>query len=179
MSRVGRSPLTLPKGVTVEPGEAGIKVKGPKGELVVPSFPGISLRHDDNTLHVERAGDARSLRALHGLVRALLANAVQGVSGGFVRELEIQGIGYRASLKGKSLELTLGFSHPVSIEPPAGLSFEVPEPTKIRVLGIDKQAVGQVAANLRALRPPDAYHGKGIRYAGERVRLKPGKSAGR
>ena len=98
---------------------------------------------------------------------------------GFVRELEIQGIGYRASLKGKSLELTLGFSHPVSIEPPAGLSFEVPEPTKIRVLGIDKQAVGQVAANLRALRPPDAYHGKGIRYAGERVRLKPGKSAGR
>lgn len=179
MSRVGKSPLTLPKGVTVEPGENVFRVKGPKGELMVPSFPGITLHHQDNILHVERDSDARTLRARHGLVRALLGNAVQGVSGGFVRELEIQGIGYRASLKGRAIELTLGFSHPVSVEPPEGMSFEVPEPTKIRVLGIDKQAVGQVAANLRALRPPDAYHGKGIRYAGEQVRLKPGKSAGR
>ncbi|WP_457630184.1 50S ribosomal protein L6 [Oceanithermus sp.] len=176
MSRIGKLPIPLPAGVNVElkPGQA--IVKGPKGQLVVDFDPDISVRVEDGQIIVERPTDGRRHRALHGLTRALLANAVTGVSQGYVKELEIKGIGYRAKMQGGKIELSIGFSHPVIIEAPEGITLEVPEPTKIKVSGIDKQKVGQVAANIRAIRPPDAYHGKGIRYAGEVLRLKPGKA---
>ncbi len=176
MSRIGRTPIPIPQGVSLEVAPGEVRVKGPKGELRVPVDPDLKVVVEEGVARVERPSDARRHRALHGLTRTLIANAVVGVTQGYSKELEIKGIGYRAKMSGRTLELSVGFSHPVHFEPPEGITLEVPEPTKIRVSGIDKQKVGQVAANIRAIRPPDAYKGKGIRYAGEVVRLKPGKA---
>jgi large subunit ribosomal protein L6 len=181
MSRIGRSPISLPKGVDVKVSSDGntVDVKGPKGSLSVVISPRITVKVDDGALVFDRPSDHRDDRAQHGLARSLVANAVEGVTEGFVKNLEIQGVGYRCAMQGKALELTVGYSHPVVIDPPEGVTIQAPEPTKIQVSGIDKQLVGQVAANIRATRPPDSYHGKGVRYAGERVRLKAGKAAAR
>ncbi len=176
MSRIGKKPIQIPQGVTVEVAPSEVRVKGPKGSLTVAIDPDMRVIVEDGVVRVERPTDSRRHRSLHGLTRTLIANAVQGVTQGYTKELEIKGIGYRAKLSGRALELSVGFSHPVIFEPPEGVTIEVPEPTKIRVSGIDKQLVGQVAADIRAIRPPDAYKGKGIRYAGEVVRLKPGKA---
>ncbi len=176
MSRIGRMPIPVPQGVTVEVKPGLVRVKGPKGELVVEIDPEMKVVQEEGVIRVKRPSEARRHRALHGLTRTLIANAIEGVTKGYEKELEIRGIGYRAKMSGNKLELSVGFSHPVLFEPPEGIKIEVPEPTKIKVSGIDKQKVGQVAANIRAIRPPDAYKGKGIRYAGEVVRLKPGKA---
>ncbi len=179
MSRVGRAPITLPKGVDVNLNMTGTEmtVKGPKGLLKVPVSPRIKVKTDAGTLTLERSSDNRDDRAQHGLARALINNAVTGVSTGYDRKLEIQGVGFRCAMKGKTLELSIGYSHPVVVNPPEGITITAPEQTKITVSGIDKQLVGQVAANIRELRPPDAYQGKGIRYEGEFIKLKPGKAA--
>jgi large subunit ribosomal protein L6 len=178
MSRVGRSPITVPGGVTVTLDDAMVTVAGPQGSLT-RTLPGaITIRQEDSSLVVERPDDQRQNRALHGLSRSLVANMVTGVTAGFSKELEIVGVGYRAVAKGpSSLELALGFSHPVTVEAPDGVVFEVPTPTRIIVKGIDKEKVGQVAADVRKLRKPEPYKGKGIRYAGERVIRKAGKAA--
>jgi large subunit ribosomal protein L6 len=170
-------PIELPEDVDVTLGEDEVTVHGPKGTLRVPVSSRLEVLQADGALTLERSSEHRNDRAHHGLARSLIANAVTGVSEGFSRNLEIQGVGYRCALEGRRLELTLGFSHPVFIEPPEGVTIEAPEQTKITVSGIDKQAVGQVAANIRAVRPPDSYHGKGVRYEGETIRLKPGKAA--
>lgn len=177
MSRVGRSPIIVPKGVEVSIAGAHITVKGPKGTLE-RDIPGeITVREEDGQLIVERPNDERQNRALHGLVRSLVNNMVVGVSEGFRKELEIVGVGYRATPKGDNvLDLALGFSHPVSVKAPAGITFEVATPTQIAVIGTDKEIVGQVAANIRAIRKPEPYKGKGVRYRGERVVRKAGKS---
>ena len=159
----------------VAPGS--VAVKGPKGELSQRLSTDIKVEQADGTVTVERPTDRGEHRALHGLTRSLIANMVEGVTDGFEKRLEIQGVGYRASLKGKSLEMALGFSHPVSIEPPEGIEFEVPQPTEVIVRGIDKQLVGQVAADIRKRRPPEPYKGKGIRYRDEHVARKVGKRA--
>ncbi len=188
MSRVGQAPITIPDGVTItsEPfaPDAGsatggrVTVAGPGGELRCELAAGITVRVDDGEASVGRSDDSRSQRSLHGLSRALVANMVQGVSQGFSKELQIVGVGYRAAAKSpESLELLLGFSHTVPVIAPDGISFEVPNQTSIIVKGIDKQLVGQVAANIRALRKPEPYKGKGIRYVGERVLRKAGKAA--
>jgi large subunit ribosomal protein L6 len=177
MSRIGRTPIPLPEGVSVDISGQKVTVAGPKGELRHTVVEPIRVSESDGTLVVTRPTDRGPHRALHGLSRTLVANMVQGVSAGFERRLEIQGVGYRAQLRGTSLELAVGFSHPVTIEPPEGIQFEVPTPTQVVVRGIDKQAVGQVAAQIRAVRPPEPYKGKGIRYAGEIVRRKVGKRA--
>ena len=179
MSRIGRSPITLPKGVELTVTEGHVRVKGPKGTLEVVISPRMTVTVENGEAVVARPTDHRSDRAQHGLARSLIANAVTGVSEGFSKNLEIQGVGFRCAMKGSNLELALGFSHPVVIEPPAGITIVAPEPTKITVSGIDKQLVGQVAANIRAVRSPDSYHGKGVRYQGEFVKLKPGKAAAR
>jgi large subunit ribosomal protein L6 len=179
MSRVGRAPITLPKGVEVQVVEGNVKVKGPKGSLSVDISPRITVKVEDGVVTMERPTDHRNDRAQHGLARSLVANAVTGVSSGFQKQLEIQGVGYRCQMKGSTLELTVGYSHPVVITPPEGVTIEAPEATRITVSGIDKQLVGQVAANIRAVRKPDHYHGKGVRYAGEQIRLKAGKAAAR
>ena len=179
MSRIGRSPITLPKGVELHVREGFITVKGPKGTLEVVISPRMTVTVEGGEASVARPTDHRSDRAQHGLARSLIANAVTGVSEGFSKNLEIQGVGFRCAMKGSNLELALGFSHPVVIEPPAGITIVAPEPTKITVSGIDKQLVGQVAANIRAVRSPDSYHGKGVRYQGEFVKLKAGKAAAR
>jgi large subunit ribosomal protein L6 len=179
MSRIGRWPISLPNGVEVSVEGDTVHVKGPKGELTVVIDARITLEEQDGTLHFTRPTDQRRDRAQHGLARSLVANAVAGVSEGFTKQLEIQGVGYRCQMKGSNLELTVGYSHPVVIEPPEGVTIQAPQPTKIEISGIDKQLVGQVAADIRAVRPPDSYHGKGVRYAGERVRLKAGKAAAR
>jgi len=166
----------VPSGVTVNAQAGMFKVKGPKGELTVPYNNELTVRQDGEQLLVERPSDAQRHRALHGLTRTLVANAVKGVSDGFTINLELRGVGYRAKLNGKVLELAIGYSHPVIIDPPAGVTFAVPEPTKIDVSGIDKQLVGQVAANVRKVRKPDAYHGKGVRFVGEQIALKAGKA---
>ena len=176
MSRIGRMPINVPKGVNVNVSGGLLTAKGPKGELRVPFNPDLSVRQDGEDLLVERPTDNREHRALHGLTRSLVANAITGVSEGFTRRLELRGVGFRARMVGSNLELSIGYSHPVVVEPPAGISFAVPEPTRITVSGIDKQLVGQVAANLRATRKPDAYHGKGVRYEGEHIALKAGKA---
>ncbi len=178
MSRIGKLPITLPKGVTADVSGGLVKIKGPKGELSVTYNPEMQVKSENGSLTIGRPSDSRTHKSLHGLTRTLIANAVQGVSGGFAKEMLISGTGYRAQLQGKNLELTVGYSHRVVVNPPAGITFEVPEPTKVVVRGIDKQLVGQVAANLREVRKPDAYHGKGIRYADETLKLKPGKAAG-
>ena len=168
----------MPDGVKVDIAGNTVTVTGPKGKLEHTLAPGISTRADGSTLLVERRDDERNHRALHGLSRALVANMVTGVSAGFTKDLEIVGVGYRAIAQGpKKLELALGFSHPVVIEAPEGVEFEVPVPTKITVRGIDRQLVGQVAADIRKIRKPEPYKGKGVRYAGEVVRRKAGKAA--
>ena len=176
MSRIGQSPIELPSGVEVKVSGNLVTVKGPKGSLTQDIQPSMSVDIEDGTLTVSRENDERQVRALHGLTRSLINNMVIGVTEGYSKELTAVGVGYRAALKGNRLELQVGFSHPVSIEAPDGIAFEVPEPTKIIVSGIDKQMVGQVAANVRAVRPPEPYKGKGIRYTGEHVRRKAGKA---
>ncbi len=179
MSRVGLYPIPLPDGVTARREGDVVHVEGPKGRLEAPISPRITMEESDGTLTFARPSDHPDDRAQHGLARALVANAVAGVSEGFTKTLEIQGVGYRCQMQGNDLELLVGYSHPVIIEAPEGVTIQAPEPTKIEVSGIDKQLVGQVAANIRAVRPPDSYHGKGVRYQGERVRLKAGKAASR
>jgi large subunit ribosomal protein L6 len=169
-------PVEVPSSVDLKIDGNTVMVKGPKGELSRNFHEKVSITLEDGTATVSRENDEREARALHGLSRALLANMVTGVAEGFRRELEIVGVGYRASLKGSDLELLLGFSHPVSVQAPEGITFEVPEPTKIAVIGIDKELVGQVAANIRKVRPPEPYKGKGVRFAGEHVRRKAGKA---
>ena len=177
MSRIGRQPIELPAGVLVAISPGRVQVNGPLGELsqVVPSRMKIEQREGE--IVVERPTERGDDRALHGLTRTLVANMVEGVTKGFEKRLELQGVGYRAALRGDSLELSVGYSHPVTIEPRQGVSFEVPVPTQIVVKGIDKQAVGQLAAEIRKVRPPEPYKGKGIRYEGEYVRRKVGKRA--
>jgi large subunit ribosomal protein L6 len=177
MSRIGGRPIEIPDGVTVEIGAGVVSVKGPKGELSQSVSPSMRIEQSNGTLTVERPSDRGEHRALHGLTRTLVANMVEGVTNGFEKRLEIQGIGYRARLQGKALEMTLGYSHPVSISPPDGIEFEVPQPTEVVVRGIDKQLVGETAARVRKQRPPEPYKGKGVRYAGEYVRRKVGKRA--
>ncbi|HHC09004.1 MAG TPA: 50S ribosomal protein L6 [Actinobacteria bacterium] len=176
MSRIGNSPIPLPAGVEVTVSGTTVTVKGPKGTLTQEIDPRIGVEVDDGVVRVHRSDDERQSRALHGLYRALIANLVTGVAEGYRKELQMVGVGYRAALKGKTLELQVGFSHPVTIEAPDGIEFEVPEPTRIVVGGIDKQKVGQVAADIRRVRPPEPYKGKGIRYLGEEVRRKAGKA---
>lgn len=180
MSRIGRSPIALPQGVEVKIGEPGqATVKGPKGSLEVVYNPRLVVKIEGGELNVTRPTESRTDRAQHGLARTLIYNAVLGVTEGYEKKLEIHGVGFRCQNQGTSLELSLGFSHPVVIEAPEGIKIEATEPTRITVSGIDKQMVGQVAANIRAVRPPDSYHGKGVRYVGEAVRLKAGKTAAR
>jgi large subunit ribosomal protein L6 len=177
MSRIGRKPVLVPDAVTVEIAPGNIAVKGPKGELRQSLSPEMKVEQEDGALTVARPTDRGEHRALHGLTRSLIANMVEGVTEGFEKRLEIQGVGYRAALKGKNLELALGFSHPVAIDAPEGIDFEVPQPTEIIIKGIDKQLVGQVAADIRKRRPPEPYKGKGIRYKDEQVLRKVGKRA--
>ncbi len=176
MSRIGKMPVTVPSGVDIDISGTAVTVKGSKGSLSREFSDRVAFEVDGDLITVTRPDDMRETRALHGLSRALLANMVTGVSEGFTRELEIQGVGYRASLKGSDIELLVGFSHPVVVTAPAGVTFDVPEPTKIVVSGIDKELVGQVAADIRKVKPPEPYKGKGIRYAGEYVRRKAGKA---
>ena len=178
MSRVGRSPIAVPSGVTVTVEAGAVTVAGPQGTLSRPLPGAITVRQEEATLLVERPDDERQNRALHGLTRSLVANMVAGVTAGFTKELEIVGVGYRAQAKGpSSLELALGFSHPVFFDAPEGVTFEVPTPTRILIKGIDKEKVGQTAADIRKIRKPEPYKGKGVRYAGERVIRKAGKAA--
>jgi len=177
MSRIGKQPVVLPSGTSANIGADQVVVKGPKGQLTSPLRPRITVRQEGDSLLVERANDEKQTRADHGLCRALLSNAVIGVSEGFKKELEIQGIGYRAAVKGSDLELQLGYSHPVVYPIPKGISIGVEKNTAITIEGIDKQQVGQVAAEIRGFRPPEVYKGKGVRYKGEVVRRKVGKAA--
>jgi large subunit ribosomal protein L6 len=177
MSRIGRQPIAIPDGVDVEVKPGTVKVKGPKGELTQVVSREMKVSVDNGTLTVERPTDRGEHRALHGLTRSLIANMVEGVTEGYERRLEIQGVGYRAQLKGKALEMSLGFSHPVTVQAPDGIEFEVPQPTEVVVRGIDKQLVGEMAARVRKNRPPEPYKGKGVRYAGEHVPRKVGKRA--
>jgi large subunit ribosomal protein L6 len=177
MSRIGKQPIQIPEGVEIDVQPGAVKVKGPKGELSQDVNRDMKVAIDDGTLTVDRPTDRGEHRALHGLTRSLIANMVEGVTDGFERRLEIQGVGYRAQLKGKALEMSLGFSHPVTIQAPEGIEFEVPVPTEVVVRGIDKQLVGETAARIRKSRPPEPYKGKGVRYAGEHVSRKVGKRA--
>jgi large subunit ribosomal protein L6 len=177
MSRIGKKPIPVPDGVTVAIDPGSVSVKGPKGELSQTVDRDMKVALDDGTLTVERPTDRGPHRALHGLTRSLLANMVEGVTNGYEKRLEIQGVGYRARLQGKALELSVGYSHPVSMPAPDGIEFEVPQQTEVIVRGIDKQLVGETAARIRRVRPPEPYKGKGIRYAGEHVRRKVGKRA--
>jgi len=179
VSRIGKKPIAVPAGVEVSIDGQTVAVKGPRGSLKRTFTDRVDLSLENGTVLVARKDDARESRALHGLSRALLANMVVGVVDGFRRELSIVGVGYRAALKGSGLELQLGFSHPVQVTAPDGISFEVPEPTRVIVSGIDKEQVGQVAADIRKLRPPEPYKGKGVRYINEQVRRKAGKAGKR
>jgi large subunit ribosomal protein L6 len=176
MSRIGKMPVSVPSGVDVRIDGTKVTVKGAKGELKRDFHERVGFDLDGDVLTVTRADDTRESKSLHGLSRALLANMMVGVSEGYTKVLEIHGVGYRAALKGSAIELQVGFSHTVVVEPPEGITFDVPEPTRISVSGIDKELVGQVAADIRKVRPPEPYKGKGIRYAGEHVRRKAGKA---
>jgi large subunit ribosomal protein L6 len=176
MSRVGRLPITIPAGVDVDVSGSHVVVSGPRGTLERDISPRLSLVRDDGVLRVERPTDERAARELHGLTRTLISNMVIGVTEGYRRGLEIQGVGYRAQLVGRKLQLNLGYSHPIEIEPPEGIAFEVENPTRLAVVGIDKELVGRIAAQVRATRKPEPYKGKGVRYAGEVVRRKAGKA---
>lgn len=178
MSRIGKLPISIPSGVTITVGdENAVTVKGPKGELSEKLCPEMELKVEDGTITVNRPSDDKQHRALHGLTRSLLNNMVVGVTDGFQKNLEIVGVGYRAQMQGTTLVLNVGYSHPVEVVPPKGITFEVPAPTKISVKGSDKQQVGQTAADIRVIRKPEPYKGKGIRYEGEFVRHKEGKTA--
>jgi large subunit ribosomal protein L6 len=179
VSRVGRKPIEIPTGVTVTLDGQTLRVKGPLGELSMDIPDGISCQRDGNQLVFTRSSDEKHIRALHGTARALAANLITGVSKGFEKQLELQGVGYRVELRGKNLVLSLGFSHPVVFIPPDGITISVASPTQFSVKGIDRQLVGQVAAVIRKIRPPEPYKGKGIRYVGEYVRRKAGKAAGK
>jgi large subunit ribosomal protein L6 len=177
VSRIGKQPIPVPSGVEVKIDGSTVTVTGPKGTLTQTFQPAMGLSLEDGMLLVTRPNDERQNRSLHGLTRTLLSNMVTGVSEGFHKNLEIVGVGYRAELKGSDIQLALGFSHPVHVKAEPGITFEVPVPTKITVRGIDKQRVGQVAAEIRKWRSPEPYKGKGVRYEGERVRRKVGKTA--
>ena len=177
MSRIGKQPIAIPDGVNVAVDPGRVTVNGPLGELTQNVPPRILIEKEDGQLLVKRPTERGDDRALHGLTRSLVANMVEGVTNGFEKRLEIQGVGYRASLRGTALELNVGYSHPVVIDAPAGITFEVPVQTEIIVKGIDKQQVGEIAAEVRDVRPPEPYKGKGIRYRGEYVRRKVGKRA--
>jgi large subunit ribosomal protein L6 len=176
MSRIGRLPIVIPTGVDVKIDGSAVSVKGPKGELALTIASPIEAKIEDGQILVTRPDDERESRSLHGLTRTLIANQIIGVTEGYTKGLEIVGTGFRVAAKGQSLEFALGFSHSITVDPPAGISFTVDGNTKITVAGIDKQAVGEVAANIRKLRKPEPYKGKGVRYAGEVVRRKAGKS---
>lgn len=177
MSRVGQAPITVPDGVTVTLADGGVRVKGPKGELSRSIPEGIAVSQEEGVLTVARDADTRDLKALHGLVRSLIANMISGVTQGFEKHLEIHGVGYRAAKQGNDIELAVGYSHSVRKAAPAGIEFDVPTPTRITVRGIDKELVGQTAAEIRAIKKPEPYKAKGIRYEGEHVRRKGGKAA--
>lgn len=176
MSRIGRLPIAVPAGVTVSIDGRAVKVVGPKGELSLTVAAPIEVALEDGQVLVTRPDDERESRSLHGLTRSLIANQIIGVTDGYSKSLEVVGTGYRVQSKGSAVEFALGYSHPITVEPPAGISFEVEGNTKLTVRGIDKQAVGEVAANIRKLRKPEPYKGKGVRYAGEVVRRKAGKA---
>jgi large subunit ribosomal protein L6 len=177
MSRIGKQPITVPDGVEITIAPELVKVKGPKGELEERVSRDIGVAQENGEIVVTRSTDRGEHRALHGLTRSLIANMVEGVTSGFEKRLEIQGVGYRAQLQGNKIVLALGYSHPVEVNAPSGIEFEVPQPTRIVVRGISKQLVGEVAANIRKQRPPEPYKGKGIRYEGEHVARKVGKRA--
>ena len=176
MSRIGRMPVAIPSGVDVTIDGRQVTVKGPKGTLSLEIVQPIEVKQADGTITVTRPSDEGEIRALHGLSRSLIANMVTGVTDGYSKTLEIVGVGYRVQAKGKDLEFSLGYSHPVPVSPPDGITFRVETPTRLVVEGIDKQQVGEVAANLRKLRKPDPYKGKGVRYQGEQIRRKVGKA---
>jgi large subunit ribosomal protein L6 len=176
MSRIGRMPITVPSGVDVSIDGRNVTVKGPKGELSRQLHPEIGVARDGDAIVVTRPTEAKTHRQLHGLTRTLVNNMVVGVTEGYRKPLEISGVGYRAALVGRKLQLNLGYSHPIEIDPPSGVSFEVETPTKLAVVGIDKELVGEVAARVRSTRKPEPYKGKGVRYAGEQIRRKAGKA---
>ena len=176
MSRIGRAPVEVPDKVEVNISDETLRIKGPRGELNVHVGRGVAVKQKDGNIVVERQSDAPEHRAMHGLTRSLIQNAVTGVTEGFAKTLQIQGVGYRGSLQGRDINLQVGYSHPVIISPPEGIDFEMPNPTTIIVRGIDKQRVGQMAAEIRRVRPPEPYKGKGIRYSDEQVRRKVGKT---
>lgn len=176
MSRVGKVPVALVKGVTVNITPSEVKVKGPKGELSLGIHPAITVKLEEQKLVVTRGSDNKFHRSLHGMTRSILAGMVKGVSEGFQKRLEVQGLGYKAALQGKNLNFSLGYSHPIVITPPPGITFAIEEGNQVVVSGIDKQVVGEVAAKIRSLRPPEPFKGKGVRYAGEYVRRKAGKA---
>lgn len=177
MSRIGRKPVPILKGVRVEQSNGTVKVKGPKGELTATVHPDVSVELKENELLVTTSVEDKQHRALHGLWRAVLNNMVRGVAEGYLKRLEIVGVGYRAEMRGPKLQLQLGYSHPILFSPPEGIKIETPAPTNIVVGGIDRQLVGQVAAKIRSFRPPEPYKGKGIKYEGEYIRRKAGKAA--
>ena len=176
MSRIGKAPVELPGGVNAEISGRNVKGTGPRGELTVPVGRGVEVRQEDGSLVLERASDAPEHKAMHGLTRSLIQNAVTGVTEGFSKTLQIAGVGYRAALQGRDVNLQVGYSHPVLVTPREGVEFEVPNATTIVVRGIDKQRVGQMAAEIRKVRPPEPYKGKGIRYSDEQIRRKVGKA---
>ena len=176
MSRIGKSPVEIPQGVNVEISGLSVKVTGPKGELTVPMGRGVEAKQEDGNVVVERESESPEHRAMHGLTRSLIQNAVTGVADGFSKTLQIAGVGYRAALAGSDINLQVGYSHPVTVTPREGIDFEVPNATTIIVRGIDKQRVGQTAAEIRRVRPPEPYKGKGIRYSDEQIRRKVGKA---
>jgi large subunit ribosomal protein L6 len=176
MSRVGKQPVVVPKGVDVKIEKGLVRVKGPKGSLEIRTHPAMKVVMEGDVVAVQRPSDLGFHRGLHGTTRMLIANMVKGVTEGFSKDLEIHGVGYRAQLEGNKLTMNLSMSHPAVYEPPEGITIEVPDPTRIRVTGIDKQKVGQVAAEIRAIDPPEPYKGKGVRYVGEYVRRKAGKA---
>lgn len=179
MSRIGKVPVPVPNNVTVTIEKNEARVKGPKGELSLTIPPRVTVKQEDGELRVTRHGDDKQAKAFHGLVQRMLQNMVIGVTDGFKKELEISGVGYRANMEGSRLNLVVGKSHPVFLDAPSGITFEVPKPTTIVINGYDKQQVGQVAAQIRSVRPPEPYKGKGIRYSDEVIRRKVGKSAGK
>jgi large subunit ribosomal protein L6 len=176
MSRIGVRPVIVPQNIKVNLTKSSVEIEGPKGKLQFPLYAKIQVNVEDNKIKVSRIGNSKHERALHGLTRAMIANMIKGVSDGFTKELEMIGVGYRGQLSGKKLVLQLGFSHPIEFMVPEGITLELPKPTQIVIKGIDKQKVGQVAANIRSLLPPEPYKGKGIRYVGEYVRRKAGKA---
>lgn len=176
MSRIGKKPISLPAGVKVTVDGNTVTVQGSKGTLIQTLPEGITINQEDNQLLVQRADDSKQQRAFHGLTRALIANMVEGVTNGFEKKLELVGVGYRAQMQGKKLVISIGFSHPVEIDSPEGIEFEVPAPTRITIRGIDKQLVGNTAAHIRAIRKPEPYKGKGIKYENEYIRRKAGKA---